>query len=117
MEFAPVDLLLLVLLQEMIADLADPAHHYLIAATYYESQGERQYMSNLYVHCHVIDRIELTRQGLLVWLYIQSDPQQPMLIPYERIWRISRHDQPAFEHQHTIYFNELEMDAMLDLLF
>ncbi|MBO0953009.1 hypothetical protein [Fibrella forsythiae] len=116
MEFAPVDLILLAILQEMIADLADPAHHYMIAATYYESQGERQYRPYLYFHRSAIDSIELTQQGMLIRLHIPLESSEPLLIPYKRIWRISHHNQPAFEHQHTIYFNEEEMEAMFDLL-
>ncbi|MVM42286.1 hypothetical protein GO730_39010 [Spirosoma sp. HMF3257] len=67
----PVDLHLLTILKQMVADMAEPDAHYMVSASYIDFVDStrlhsRRYMCPIYIHPDSADNFDFDEQGILL---------------------------------------------------
>ena len=104
MEPKPVDLTLLSVLNQLIAELPDPAYQYMVSANFYDHQsperfGERWHIAQIWLSAESADHVTLNEEGLLCDVRLNRDELSQVsciLLPYDQIWSIQRLTQSVF---------------------
>lgn len=104
-----VDLYLLAVINQIIADLADSTKHYLVVAKYYFFHDKLTNFAPVYFNCVAIEDIQLLEDGLKCKLvFTHGDPDGKFIIrmPYDQIGKISECDYDDFIEEHILFMNE-----------
>ena len=94
----PVDLHLLTILKQMVADMAEPDAHYMVSASYIDFVDSdrlhtRRYMCPIYVHPDSADQFDFDEQGILLDTFFSPEKgtlPERIRIPYDQIYRIAK---------------------------
>ena len=108
----PVNLRLLSVIKQMIADLANPNQHYMVSANYLEFvDGNREYLRRyiaiIYVHRDSARNVAIDQQGLLLDALLSPDKDAPwerIRLPYSQIYEVARNQTGGmFTDEDSVY--------------
>ncbi len=93
----PVDLRLLSVIKQMIADLANPNQHHMVSANYLEfvdqdHEHPRRYIALIYIHRNSARNVAVDPQGLLLDALLSPDKDAPwerIRLPYSQIYEVA----------------------------
>ncbi|GAB3716061.1 hypothetical protein GCM10027592_57030 [Spirosoma flavus] len=93
-----IDLELMAVLKDILADWADPNNQFLITANYYDQltqgrEGERWYIAHIWISQESAHNITLTDEGLVCDVHLNRHDfslVSRILLPFDQIWNVQR---------------------------